>query len=203
MNHDLSCPMCGEQRLRLKESQNEVDIDGTKVSVPFRTHECESCGSNLALDEDLRLNARTMRQATKAHYGLLTGAKVRALRKRLGLNQEQAAQIFGGGPVAFSKYENDDVTQSEAMDRLLWLAGEFPQLVGCLARHLNVPLGGEASIRIERSLTAVAADDFSQFHSHLQLSIQSLGGFDEISTASNDKIYTSTSEDRPAERIAA
>jgi transcriptional regulator with XRE-family HTH domain len=44
-----------------------------------------------------------------------------ALRKRYGLNQQQAARLFGGGPVAFSKYENDDVAHSEAMDKLLRL----------------------------------------------------------------------------------
>jgi len=31
------------------------------------------------------------------------------------LSQSVAAQVFGGGPVAFSKYENDDVSQSEPM----------------------------------------------------------------------------------------
>jgi HTH-type transcriptional regulator/antitoxin MqsA len=51
--------------------------------------------------------------------GLLTGAQVRALRERLGINQSEAAKIFGGGLVAFSKYESDDVSQSEAMDKLL------------------------------------------------------------------------------------
>ena len=33
----------------------------------------------------------------------------------------QAARLLGGGPVAFSKYENDDVAQSESMDNLLRL----------------------------------------------------------------------------------
>jgi HTH-type transcriptional regulator/antitoxin MqsA len=52
---------------------------------------------------------------------LLTGAEILALRKRYGLTQPQAARLFGGGPVAFSKYENDDVAHSEAMDKLLRL----------------------------------------------------------------------------------
>jgi HTH-type transcriptional regulator/antitoxin MqsA len=37
------------------------------------------------------------------------------------MTQGQAAKLFGGGPVAFTKYENDDVMQSEAMDTLLRL----------------------------------------------------------------------------------
>lgn len=57
----------------------------------------------------------------KSVDGLLTSTDILALRKRYGLTQTQAAQLFGGGPVAFSKYENDDVAHSEAMDSLLRL----------------------------------------------------------------------------------
>ena len=52
---------------------------------------------------------------------LLTGAEITALRKQYKLTQGQAARRFGGGPVAFSKYENDDVAHSESMDNLLRL----------------------------------------------------------------------------------
>ncbi|MGH8759320.1 MAG: type II TA system antitoxin MqsA family protein [Burkholderiales bacterium] len=65
--------------------------------------------------------------------GLLTGAEITVLRQQYQLTQSQAARLFGGGPVAFSKYENDDVAQSEFMDNLLRLvrrsAEAFWQLV--------------------------------------------------------------------------
>jgi HTH-type transcriptional regulator/antitoxin MqsA len=54
--------------------------------------------------------------------GLLSGIEIRAIRERYGINQKQAALLFGGGPVAFSKYENDDIAQAESMDKLLRLA---------------------------------------------------------------------------------
>ena len=59
--------------------------------------------------------------------GLLTGAEITALRKQYNLTQGQAARLFGGGPVAFSKYENDDVAQSESMDNLLRLVRRSPE----------------------------------------------------------------------------
>ena len=74
-----------------------------------------------------RDNKRRMVAFKKSVDGLLTGAEVRALRERLGLKQSDAARVFGGGVVAFSKYENDDVTQSEAMDKLMRLADRVPQ----------------------------------------------------------------------------
>ncbi|HEC06256.1 MAG TPA: type II toxin-antitoxin system MqsA family antitoxin, partial [Thiolapillus brandeum] len=69
--------------------------------------------------------------------GLLSGAEVRALREKLGLSQADAAKVFGGGPVAFSKYESDDVAQSEAMDKLLRLAAEIPAAFEVLAQRMD------------------------------------------------------------------
>jgi len=62
------------------------------------------------------------------------GAELRALRDRLGISQAQAARLFGGGPVAFSTYENDDLAQSEAMDRLIRLAADVPQALRWLTQ---------------------------------------------------------------------
>ena len=67
--------------------------------------------------------------------GLLTGQEIKALRKRYNLTQAQAASIFGGGPVAFSKYESDDVMQSEPMDNLLRVASQIPDAVAWLAQR--------------------------------------------------------------------
>ena len=57
------------------------------------------------------------------------------LRKQYKITQAQAAQLFGGGPVAFSKYENDDVAQSEAMDTLLRLVRRSPEAFWALVEE--------------------------------------------------------------------
>ena len=85
-----------------------------------------SSGSEQSDAVQLRTNKRAIVAFKKQVDGLLTGAQVRAIRERLDINQAKAARIFGGGPVAFSKYESDDVAQSEAMDKLLRLAVELP-----------------------------------------------------------------------------
>ncbi len=51
------------------------------------------------------------------------------LRHQLELTQKAANEVFGGGPVAFSKYEADDVIQSESMDKLLRLISAHPYLL--------------------------------------------------------------------------
>ncbi|AJD48513.1 hypothetical protein S7S_10505 [Isoalcanivorax pacificus W11-5] len=109
-------------------------------TLPIRATECASCGCSFHTPEQERDNKRQRLAFRKMAEGLLTGAEIRAIRERHGLSQKRAAEVFGGGPVAFAKYEADDVAQSQAMDRLLRvfdavpearvvLSGETPELV--------------------------------------------------------------------------
>ena len=181
--------MCGSESLRLDESTRTVEIEGVATEVPFRIHWCESCGSEMALSKDLRSNARAMRQVNKKHYGLLTGEEVRKIRKQLGLSQEQAAQLFGGGPVAFSKYENDEITQSNAMDSLLRLVSTCPELLQTLGT--SGTRGAEGGIRAEVKIGGLVFDENTLAQAKIIFDETSLAlkGFDNIYTASNDDIY--------------
>ena len=88
---------------------------------------CNVCTSDFAGAPESKLNRRALMAFRKRVDELLTGAEITALRKQYKLTQGQAARRFGGGPVAFSKYENDDVAQSESMDNLLRLVRRSAQ----------------------------------------------------------------------------
>ena len=51
----------------------------------------------------------------------LTTDELKRIRKKLQINQQEAAMIFGGGIRAFHKYETAEVTQSKPLDILLRL----------------------------------------------------------------------------------
>lgn len=121
MNEKTLCPICGEGHVTDHLGQMETEYKGQKGLVASRYQLCDACGSDFAGAAEMRANKRTMQAFRKQVDGLLSGAEILALRIRYGLNQQQAARLFGGGPVAFSKYENDDVAHSEAMDKLLRL----------------------------------------------------------------------------------
>ncbi|MGT2509179.1 type II TA system antitoxin MqsA family protein [Cupriavidus basilensis] len=104
-------------------------------ALPFHMSECDTCGSQFASEADLRFNKRVMIAFEKEVEGLLTGEAVRAARLAAGLTQEQAAKIFGGGKVAFSKYEKEVITQSAAMDKLIRVATAVPSAMAWLAHH--------------------------------------------------------------------
>lgn len=121
MTEKLLCPLCEEGHTTLHYAQTEVEYAGQKGVIETQFRRCDVCESELVGDVEGRANKRAMIAFRKTVDGLLTGEEIRAIREKYRLTQTQAAQLFGGGPVAFSKYENDDVAHSEAMDSLLRL----------------------------------------------------------------------------------
>ncbi|OGA54129.1 MAG: hypothetical protein A3F74_24240 [Betaproteobacteria bacterium RIFCSPLOWO2_12_FULL_62_58] len=195
--------MCGNEHLHLQESEKLVEIDGAEVKIPFRKHWCEECGSEMALNEDLRFNARAMRHARKKHRGMLTGEEIRQIRKQLRLNQEQAAKLFGGGPVAFSKYENEEVSQSDAMDRLIWIVGMIPGLAQLLAKRLKIDLAMEAEVTLEKTATEFKEEYVTQARVAMEATSSYFRGFSAFSTASNEEIYKPDEKAGAVEGVAA
>lgn len=121
MDNKTLCPLCGEGHITPRTEDTVTEYRGHKGTVTLHYAECDVCGSEITGDADGRLNKRAVMRFRKQVDGLLTGEEIRAIRDQYGLTQAQAAKLFGGGPVAFSKYENDDVSHSDAMDNLLKL----------------------------------------------------------------------------------
>lgn len=121
MDDKTLCPLCGEGHITPRTESAVTEYRGQKGNVTLQYVECDVCGSEITGDAEGRANKRAMIQFRKKIDGLLTGEEIRAIREKYQLTQKQAAELFGGGAVAFSKYENNDVAHSEAMDSLLRL----------------------------------------------------------------------------------
>lgn len=132
------CPLCGEGHVTGQIEQVETDYKGHQTLLPQHFLLCDHCGSDFAGAAQAKLNKRALMAWRKQIDGLLTGAEVAAVREQYHLTQAQAARLFGGGPVAFSKYENDDVAQSEAMDTLLRLVRRSPEAFRALAEEKSM-----------------------------------------------------------------
>jgi len=122
----IVCRIRGDGHLDSRVKKNNVGYKGVESELDLMYSVCDVCGSEQAAGNQLRTNKRAMIKFKKTVDGLLTGEQVRAVREKLKLSQSDAAKVFGGGPVAFSKYESDDVAQSEATDKMLRLASELP-----------------------------------------------------------------------------
>jgi len=116
------CPVCDEGHLVPENYTMKVAYkDHTKELDGFERSSCPLCGAVVTNTVQSRNNKRIVLAYHKSVDGLLTGEQVKMLRKKYDLTQQDAAKLYGGGPVAFSKYENDEICQSEAMDTLLRL----------------------------------------------------------------------------------
>jgi len=132
------CRICDGGHLHPQIRKNNVEYKDVQAEIDLACSVCDVCGSEQAAGNQLRANKRAMIKFKKTVDGLLTGEEVRAIREMLKLSQAEAAKVFGGGPVAFSKYENDDVAQSEAMDKMIRLAAELPTAFDHLARLAGI-----------------------------------------------------------------
>jgi HTH-type transcriptional regulator/antitoxin MqsA len=135
MNTQALCPLCGEGQVADQVEAMEAEYKGHRTQLPQHFLLCNHCGSDFAGAAQAKLNKRALMAWRKQVDGLLTGAEVAAVREQFHLTQAQAARLFGGGPVAFSKYENDDVAQSDAMDTLLRVVRRSPEAFRVLAEE--------------------------------------------------------------------
>jgi HTH-type transcriptional regulator/antitoxin MqsA len=121
MKDKTLCSLCGKGHITPHIESTVTEYRGKKGKVTLHFAQCDRCGSEIVGDDDSRANKRAVLSFRKSVDGLLSGKEIRAIRLKYHITQAQAAQLFGGGPVAFSKYENDDIAHSDAMDTLLRL----------------------------------------------------------------------------------
>ncbi len=136
MKVDNICPVCGERALEQQIFSMTLEFKGTEYEIDgFHQSICTSCHSEVTKPEQSLHNKRVSLDARRKADNLLSGIEIRGLRLQLGLTQRDAAVIFGGGAVAFSKYEKGDVAQSAAMDSLLRVSSAVPEAYYWLTSH--------------------------------------------------------------------
>ena len=188
------CPLCEQGVLSEQETSELTVYKSVERILPLYFASCSECGTEQADAKHVRANKRALQAFKKEVDGLLTGEQVRELRESLCLTQTQAAQMFGGGPVAFSKYESDDVAQSESMNKLLRLASAMPAALTWLKQDA----GFDVTEAVQRSAAFTVhtatrfmrqrgvRQDFSDFESTALISQQVEIGAQSVSSAASN-----------------
>ena len=129
------CPMCQTPGpWESKDADRTYHYKAQEFSLTNVAYSvCRECGFDLVLPHQKRKNEARIRDGHRRIDGLLTGEQIKEIRKRLSLTQAKAAQLVGGGPNAFSKYERGEVTQSVAMNQLLRLLDALPDALAILS----------------------------------------------------------------------
>ncbi len=129
------CAECGSSAFEVRIEPDESQRNGQSYTVNVEHSVCLQCGDVVIFSEQIKRNDCLVRDAWRKMDGLLTAQEIVALRNKLGLTQQDAAKIFGGGTNAFSKYERSEVIQSAAMDKLMRAALEIPGMLSWLKQQ--------------------------------------------------------------------
>lgn len=96
---------------------------------------CDDCDESIHSGKDMKVSDRRLNHLKTRSEGLLEPGEIRRIRKKLGLSQEMAGLLIGGGPRAFQKYESGDMLPSRAVSSALVLLDHDPDALMVLKKR--------------------------------------------------------------------
>jgi HTH-type transcriptional regulator / antitoxin MqsA len=127
----MKCPSCGGTKLVRDTRDMPHTYKGETTTIPaVRGDFCPACGEGvLNAAESSRVSAAMLEFNKQVNASIVDPAFIARVRKKLALDQRQAAAIFGGGPNAFSRYENGKTKPPLALVKLLMVLDRHPNLL--------------------------------------------------------------------------
>lgn len=127
----MKCPNCGAAELVRDTRDIPYTYKGeTSVFAHVRGDYCPACGEGVFDAEVSRRISAEMKAFTKqVNAAIVDPAFISAVRKKLRLDQQEAAEIFGGGANAFSRYENGKTKPPLALVKLFRVLDRHPDLL--------------------------------------------------------------------------
>ncbi len=127
----MKCPICGDGRLVTDTRDLPYTYKGETTNIPGVTGEfCPACGEAI-LDamESARTSALMLEFNKQVNAAIVDPEFITRVRKKLELDQREAAELFGGGVNAFSRYENGKTKPPLALVKLLKVLERHPDLL--------------------------------------------------------------------------
>ncbi len=127
----MKCPFCALAKLERGKRDIGYTYKGESTTIPsVRGEFCPACGESvLAAAESNRVSAVMLAFNKQVNAVAVDPDFIARVRKKLALDQRQAAAIFGGGPNAFSRYENGKTKPPLALVKLLAVLDRHPHLL--------------------------------------------------------------------------
>lgn len=127
----MKCPCCGAAELMHDTRDMLYTYKGETTTIPAVTGDfCPACNEAILNrehgDRYSELIGVFQRQINAAY---VDPGYIAQVRKKLDLDQRQAAELFGGGVNAFSRHENGKTKPPLALVKLLKLLDRHPGLL--------------------------------------------------------------------------
>ncbi|MGI4858273.1 MAG: type II toxin-antitoxin system MqsA family antitoxin [Janthinobacterium lividum] len=128
----MKCPVCGAGELVHDTRDLPYAYKGQETTLPHVTGDfCPVCDEAIFDVEESRRSMALMLTFNKQVNSALSDTSfITTVRKKLNLDQREAAEIFGGGVNAFSRYETGKTKPPVALVKLLKVLDRHPELLG-------------------------------------------------------------------------
>jgi HTH-type transcriptional regulator/antitoxin MqsA len=127
----MKCPICEESDLVEDIRDIPYTYKGETTAIPAVSGNfCPACSEAiLGAAESARTSALMLEFNKQVNASIVDPEFISAVRKKLALDQREAAEIFGGGVNAFSRYENGKTKPPLALVKLLKVLERHPDLL--------------------------------------------------------------------------
>lgn len=127
----MKCPVCGAAELIHDTRDQSYTYKGETTVISAVTGDfCPACAESILDTVESDRVMREMRAFSKqVNAAIVDPVFISTVRKKLSLDQRQAAEIFGGGANAFSRYETGKTKPPLALVLLLKLLDHHPELL--------------------------------------------------------------------------
>lgn len=148
----MKCVSCGKAEMVRDVRDLLYTYKGQTTTIPSVTGDfCTACNESLHdATESKRVNTLMLTFNKQVNSSLVDPAFISNIRQKLNLGQHEAADIFGGGPNAFSRYENGKTTPPLALVQLLRLLNRHPELIDELKPSQSEPAAAPVSYKLTR-----------------------------------------------------
>jgi HTH-type transcriptional regulator / antitoxin MqsA len=127
----MKCPVCGAAKLIHDTRDIAYTYKGESTVIPAVTADfCTACDESITdASETKRVMDLMLAFNKQVNAAVVDPAYIASVRKKLDLDQKEAAEIFGGGVNAFSRYENGKTKPPLALIKLLRVLDKHPNLM--------------------------------------------------------------------------
>lgn len=127
----MKCPTCAMAEMVRDTRDTSYSYKGEATIIPAVMGDyCPACGEVvLDPDESMRVSALMLEFNKQVNASIVDPGFIASVRKKLALDQREAAEIFGGGVNAFSRYENGKTKPPLALIKLLKVLERHPDLL--------------------------------------------------------------------------
>lgn len=127
----MKCPVCGAAELIHDTRDMPYTYKGASTVIEAVTGDfCPACDEAvLDVAESTRTSELMLQFNKEINAAYVDPVFIAQVRKKLHLDQREAAEIFGGGINAFSRYENGKTKPPLALVKLLKVLDRHPDLL--------------------------------------------------------------------------